>query len=355
MSKLGILAWPGFSTKADNPYNFILYKNIEEENCIVYDFNFSLKNIIKYSLKINYKIFHVHWPTYVLFGTDERKAKIRLYLFFLFVKYIKKNGVKIVWTVHNLEAHEGDFPLLQKKLIDFMYKETDGFISLNELGLHIIRQKSGDGTKKGYAHVAHPHYREYYKNDINQVQAREKLNIPADKFVFLFLGQIRPYKNVPGLIEAYKKIEESNAILLIAGKVHRDMHGILTDIADSKNILLHNSFIKDEDLQIYFNCADVVVTPYGKVFNSGSVFLNLSFNRPTLASDLGALKELSDIVGTKWIKLYQGMLSAKHLKDCMEEVMNESNAALAAQPNLTAFEPKILAHKTVLFYKSLLA
>jgi len=349
MSKLGILAWPGFSTKKDNPYNYILYKNVEEENCIIYDFIFSLKNIIKYSLKINYKIFHIHWPTYILFGSNERKANIRMTILFLFIKYIKTRGVKIVWTVHNLEAHEGNFPLLQKKLASFMYSQTDGFISLNKPGMDIINKMSSNKINQRYIHLAHPHYREYYTNTISKEQARIKLEIPKDKFIFLFLGQIRPYKNVTGLVEAYKKIDSTNTLLMIAGKIHKDMKGALDDIENSENILLYDSFIKDEDLQTYFNCADVIVTPYDKVFNSGSIFLNLSFNRPTLASDSGALDELSNVVGADWIKLYKGTLSAEHLMSCMREVNTRSDA----KPNLIAFDPRIIAHNTVAFYKSL--
>lgn len=353
MSKFGILAWPGFSTKTDNPYNYILYKNVEEEGCLVYDFTFSLKNVLKYSTKVNYKVFHIHWPTYILFGDNHRKAAIRMSIFFMFIKYLKKIGVKIVWTVHNLEAHEGNFPLLQKKLTDFMYRETDGFISLNEPGLHIIQQRSSNKEKQKYIHLAHPHYREYYTNNISKKQAREKLRIPTDKFVFLFLGQIRRYKNVTGLVEAYKKVKDSSTLLIIAGKVHKDMQGVLATIANDKNIILYDSFIKDEDLETYFNCADLVVTPYDKVFNSGSIFLNLSFNRPTLASNSGALKELSDVVGTKWIKLYQGTLSATHLENSMEEVIEEVNTTSAKEPNLFAFDPRTIAHSTVTFYKSL--
>ncbi|QNE38258.1 glycosyltransferase [Hymenobacter sp. NBH84] len=349
MSKFGILAWPGFSTKKDNPYNYILYKSIEEENCVVYDFVFSLKSVIKYILNVNYKVFHIHWPTYVLFGNNERKANIRMNILFLFIKYIKMRGVKVVWTVHNLEAHEGNFPDLQKSLANFMYRQTDGFISLNKPGLYIIKEMSSNQANQRYVHLAHPHYKEYYNNTITKLQARKKLEIPEDKFVFLFLGQIRPYKNVTGLIEAYNKMDNTNTLLLIAGKVHKDMIGVLNDIEVNKNIVLYDSFIKDEELQTYFNCADLVVTPYDKVFNSGSIFLNLSFNRPTLASDSGALEELSTVVGTEWIKLYKGALSADHLMNCMRDVTTR----LEGKPNLIAFEPKIIAHNTVAFYKSL--
>ncbi|MGH6683335.1 MAG: hypothetical protein ACRECA_05330, partial [Pseudolabrys sp.] len=45
------------------------------------------------------------------------------------------------------------------------------------------------------------------------------------------------------------------------------------------------------------------------ILNSGSAILALSFDRPILVPAQGALAELYDIVGTDWVRLYEGALS----------------------------------------------
>lgn len=355
MKKIGILAWPAFSTKAGNPYNYILYSNIKKKGHHLYDFDFTLKNIIKYSLSSKYKIFHIHWPTHMFAGRTFSEARLRLNMFFFFINLIKFFGKKVVWTVHNLEAHENQFPSLQKKLDDFMYRKVDGFISLNKSGLDLIKEKAGANGRQQFAHTFHPHYKDYYLNEISREQARQALGVPADKFVFLFLGQIRAYKNVTGLIQAYKGLKASNTLLLIAGNVHDDIAKELKEhLENADGIMFIDSFVRDEDLQLYFNCADVVVTPYNRIFNSGSVFLNLSFNKPTLAPDLWALTELKQKVGSRWIKTYQGQISTEVLEQNIVEIVRESKDLSMSDLDINYFSPETIAEETVAFYKSLL-
>ncbi|MBC3539174.1 glycosyltransferase [Rufibacter sediminis] len=355
MEGFGILACPAYSTREGNPYNYILYSNMEKQGYPIYEFDYAIKNSIKFAFSSKYRIFHIHWPSNVIFGNSFFKANLKLNLFFAFIRLIRRFNKKVVWTVHNLEDHEGKFPALQKKLNDFLYSQVDGFISLNGSGLELISKKTGSNGHKKLAHIFHPHYKNYYQNTISRAQAREKLGISPEKFVFLFLGQIRAYKNVTGLIKAFNDLKNSNSLLLVAGNVHEDIKTELEEqLSNSENVLFVNSFVRDEDLQLYFNGADVVVTPYNKIFNSGSALLNLSFNKPTLAPDLWALTELKQLVGSRWIKTYQGQISAEVLEKGMAEILNESDDSTASQPNITRLDPEAISSETIAFYRSLL-
>jgi glycosyltransferase involved in cell wall biosynthesis len=50
-------------------------------------------------------------------------------------------------------------------------------------------------------------------------------------------------------------------------------------------------FIPDEETELYFKAADVLVLPYTHVFQSGVLFLAYSFGLPVIAADVGSLKE----------------------------------------------------------------
>jgi D-inositol-3-phosphate glycosyltransferase len=58
--------------------------------------------------------------------------------------------------------------------------------------------------------------------------------------------------------------------------------------------LLRAEFVPDNDIEIYFKAADVLVLPYTDIYQSGVLFLAHSFGLPVLAADVGSLKD--DIV-----------------------------------------------------------
>lgn len=353
MKPFGILGWPAYANRRDNPYNFLIYKNIENNGHPIYDFNFSLRNCVVWAFSQKYRIFHVHWPTYVLSTPTYISAFLHLVFFYFFVKISKTLNKKLVWTVHNLEAHESRFPTLQRRLEDLLYKDFDGFISLNEAGVDLIKSKLKNPDHQKVIHIQHPHYRGYYDNSMSMEAARKELEIPQEKFVILFIGQIRPYKNVPGLIKTFKELENQDKFLLIAGSAQREVREEMEDlIDDEKNIKVVNKFIKDEDLQLYLNSADLLVTPYDRIFNSGSLFLNLSFNKPTLAPGLASIPELQKIVGERWVQTYTGPFTSAILQQSINKLALEKNNE--STPDLSFFDPELISKKTADFYESLL-
>ena len=46
-------------------------------------------------------------------------------------------------------------------------------------------------------------------------------------------------------------------------------------------------FIPDDETEIYFKAADVLVLPYRDIYQSGVLFLGHSFGLPVLAADVG--------------------------------------------------------------------
>src|SRR3546814_12732881 len=65
--------------------------------------------------------------------------------------------------------------------------------------------------------VPHPHYRGAYPNSVTKADARADLGLEPDARVVLFLGQLRPYKNVPALLRAFRRLPDEKLRLVIAG------------------------------------------------------------------------------------------------------------------------------------------
>src|SRR5207244_129449 len=58
-----------------------------------------------------------------------------------------------------------------------------------------------------------------------------------------------------------------------------------------KRITQDIRFIPDEETEVYFKGADVLVLPYTQVFQSGVLFLAYSFGLPVIASNVGSFRD----------------------------------------------------------------
>src|SRR5947207_13754231 len=56
-------------------------------------------------------------------------------------------------------------------------------------------------------------------------------------------------------------------------------------------------YVPDEETELYFKAADVLVIPYTRIFQSGVLFLGYAFGLPAIAADVGSLRE--DIIEGK--------------------------------------------------------
>jgi len=353
MDKFIIYAYPAIPQY--NPYGYLIYKEIEEQGYSVREFYLRRNTILRFAFTQKCKIFHVHWPADSVLRSRNAFHRIRrVLLFFWAIRMFKLFGKKIVWTVHEIDTHEKLHPRLKPAIDKLLYNNVDGFISMNKKTLELIQKRIKPGSKQKLVYIPHPHYKGYYPNTVKKEEAREKLGIPKGSFVFLFLGQIREYKNIPALIEAFKALDQEDTVLLIAGKPKFDtvLTSIKNHIGDSSKIKLYSDFVKEEDVQVFANAADLVVTPFRRIYNSGSIFLNLSFSKPSLVPDMYAISELKEALGSHWVKTYKGDFSVEVLKKAMDEVKQESN--VRQNPNLNAYDPAVIAQQTINFYQSLI-
>src|SRR2546427_2236640 len=304
-----ILAWPAYRNP-DNPYNWLLYRHVQELGVQVDEFSTGRL------LTGTHSLLHIHWPDRFLNDRNVLRAlaKAQIYLWLLHIA--RRRGMKIVWTVHNLAAHEGLYPRIEARFWSRFIRCVDGYICLTERGLQmtgerfpLLRDRMGVVAPIGT-------YRGVYPDRVNTLQARAALSIPADARVILFFGLIRPYKGVPRLIRAFRALNDQDAILVIAG--HVGTEALATEIrreADGdRRVQLHLEYVPDERVQLFFRSADLVVLPFVEVLNSSSAMLSLAFDKPLLIPRRATLHELQAAAGKRWVRLYSGDLDAQCLK-----------------------------------------
>jgi glycosyltransferase involved in cell wall biosynthesis len=136
--------------------------------------------------------------------------------------------------------------------------------------------------------------------ELTATEAKRRLGIRPGERTILFFGRIVPYKGLECLVEAFLRLarRDANCRLIIAGEPMKGFESYMDDIrramADGRGadrILCRLEFIPDDETEVYFKAADVLVLPYRSIFESGLLFLAYRFGLPVIASDVGSFRE----------------------------------------------------------------
>jgi glycosyltransferase involved in cell wall biosynthesis len=118
--------------------------------------------------------------------------------------------------------------------------------------------------------------------------------ISNESSAILFFGRISPYKGVSVLLQAIPTVLQRfpRQIFVIAGKGNSDNlldSHVLQQYKD--NIVVINRYIHNEELSVMISNAKFVVCPYLDATQSGVLMTAFAFNKPVIASKVGAFSE----------------------------------------------------------------
>jgi len=243
-------------------------------------------------------ILHLHWTHGFIGASSSLKTVAKGVRFLLELALLKLMGIKLVWTVHNLLQHERQHPRLELLFTRIAVHLYDHLIVHCETAKEAVIKayRLPRRFSKRISVIPHGNYLGCYENSISRSVARERLGFQDEHIVFLYIGQIRPYKGVPLLIDTFLNLQDSRARLLIAGKPATDQlkEEIEEGAQRDPRIVLRLTFIPHNEIQLYLNAADVVVLPYQDILTSGAAILAISFGCPVIAPRIGCMAETID-------------------------------------------------------------
>ena len=105
---------------------------------------------------------------------------------------------------------------------------------------------------------------EFRKKDKSEYEyLYDKYSIPKSKKIIMYVGNLKPHKNLIRLLEAFKDIDEiNNTILILVGKAFEN-HNI-NDYEKQYGIddkVIHTGVVNQSDLIDFYNLADLFVFP----------------------------------------------------------------------------------------------
>ena len=92
----------------------------------------------------------------------------------------------------------------------------------------------------------------------------EKFNIPRNKKILMYVGNLKPHKNLERLLQAFAKLKTKNdCVLLLVGKAF-ERYNVLEDREKDLNIkenVIHTGIVSEDELVDLYNLIDLFVFP----------------------------------------------------------------------------------------------
>ncbi|HKW64947.1 MAG TPA: glycosyltransferase family 4 protein [Candidatus Acidoferrum sp.] len=247
--------------------------------------------LIRYAATAKPKIFHILWNNKFLHFDRT-----------LLTYYYKLLGKRIVLTVHNVNTEKRDNKdsALNRLTLRIQYRLA------NHLFVHTEKMKQemieGFGVHAERISVIPLGINNFApQTNLTPDEAKRRLGIRNDEKAILFFGRITPYKGLEILVEAFQKSLPSAGSyrLMIAGRPEEateatywfPIREALQEDVQKGRVLFRAAHIPDEETELYFKAADVVVLPYRDIYQSGILFLGYSFGLPAIAANVGSLKD----------------------------------------------------------------
>lgn len=238
--------------------------------------------IVKKAISEQFDVVHVQWFQF---------SPVDYY----FLKKLKKHGLKVIASVHDiLPFNEKKYDMLFHKKI---YGICNQIIVQAETNIKRFNELFPEDSNK-VSYIPHGHFLDFAdKHGIEE--SRIYLNIPQDKTVLLFFGQIKKVKGVGVLLEAFGKLSQKrdDLYLVVAGSVWKDDFGPYKEIIDhykltDAQLKTDIRFIPDDEVGYYYSSCDIAVLPYLDVYQSGVIQLAYAYGKPAITTAIAPFMEI---------------------------------------------------------------
>jgi beta-1,4-mannosyltransferase len=271
-------------------------------------------------------VLHLHWLEFV--SPSQRTGRLRHAITLLrnarlcvALLVLRVRGVGVVWTVHNLMPHEPIHPTLERLLARAVLGLANRTIVHSDYAARRVAETLG--TTRPLTVVPHGNYIGAFPEDHRSRRClRKELGLPVDAFVYLAFGQVRPYKRLTAVIDAFCSLPDPSLRLLIAGRPmdERATKTVRGEASRDPRVILMLHHIPDAQVPVLHRAADAAVIGYQEVFSSGAMLLALSYGLPVIAPCRGISSSMSRPGGLETFE-------PGNLADAMEKAQHGDPAA----------------------------
>lgn len=243
-----------------------------------------------------YDVIHIHWPEAVVgWGVNDISV---IEKFELQLQYFHQEGIRIVYTCHNLAPHYGNpLHIEAYRLIEV---NANCIIHLGSFSLEKLVILYPDIPQ---VQIAHHVYLGVYNDAIDKEKARKYLGIPTDRFVITAFGKFRRRDEVLMTIKTFLSFKQKKKLLLVPRMLPSTYPKYILSavrfILSLLNIYAEENekILSDDELPYYFASADLIFIPRCAILNSGVVPMAFLFGRAVAGPNIGNVGQLLQATG----------------------------------------------------------
>ena len=299
-----------------------------------------------------YDLLHMHFPEQSVRRPARLRTLVAVALSLTLFAMLRIRRIPLVGTGHNERSHEQHHPKLESLVFAVFDRTVAGMTYPSATSRDAVQAARPLLRDLPSAVVPLVNYR-WEVTGISRAEARAKLGLPADDTVILFLGLIRPYKNVPHLIRTFRQLNRPGTHLLIAGNPDDDLVPEIEAAAGGdERVHLFLRYIEPTEVSDLMAAANGLAMPFRRVMNSGSAVMALSHDRPILLPRVGALEELAEKSGSDWIQFFESSSGddAGLDVDVLGEAIGQFAEAHPGRPNLAWCDLDTVTAQTTEFF-----
>jgi glycosyltransferase involved in cell wall biosynthesis len=281
-----VLTWPDVTT-AINPYLRLFYRALEPWQIRVVG-RIPLANDVLRRMRADADVLHIHWGPDNLWrnrgGGFLRRIHGLIGLARL-LRLARNLGMKIIWTIHDLESHDrSDF--LDRRGYRLLVSNADLCICHDEEAYEQSLRRMGCRAEKLLI-MAHGNYDGEFPAPCPRQTTLSALGLDDSRRTLLCFGLARPYKGFDLAIEAMNRLPSSYQ-LIVAGAALDKQYGeeLLHKAAGNSRICLLLREQSSAELANLVHACDGVVLPYRRITGSGVLLTAATLCRGVVASDL---------------------------------------------------------------------
>lgn len=269
-------------------------------------------------------LFHNHWPEWLTMQDEEVHRA--------FIERLKANGVRIVWTQHNLEPHG-------KQASSTIYQAwadgADAVVHHSEWGRAEATARYRFGSDAIHRVIPHPHWGPRYPASLDREAAAARLGLPDCAIRLGIVGAPRAEKDVQSVIDAVHECSRPDIGLFVGSLRDEDVPDDPRIVAPEYRHVSHADYVDR------IAACDVLVLPYEStgMLTTGVPADAIAAGRAMLASPWPYLAEHLDGAALTYDGTVDGLIELVEALT-VDEVNHAAEAAIALRERT---DPSVVA------------
>ena len=335
-----IAAFPAGVTRWQNPYFTLFHAALAKRGISVSDdLEIDLNWIEAHGDRVD--AVHLHWPEYYwrrhFAGTSRLQRAARasdsLLRLHRFVRAARRRRVQCIWTLHNLEPHEGAYRW-DRYGYRLLAHDCDLVICHSQSAARDVRDTYRPRGRVVVMPIGDP--APAYPRARSRDEVLAELHLDPQRPVVSCLGRLRPYK---GLDVACGAVERLNGrVQLIIGGARDgllDASPIFSAIGRMSGVVIDRE-LTDQEFADLTAASDAILLPYRAITGSSALLSALGLGRGVVTSDLPYFREIlagepeAGMVVSGWDTASWANALLEYL-ECPAAVRNRAALRLAAR------------------------